>query len=48
VSADIYSEVHPLYHWEPRGLQPVKNLGLAEMYFLVGKKAQPHPGGPEN
>jgi class 3 adenylate cyclase len=38
VSADVYKEVEPDYFWEPRGPQPVKNLGLAEMYFLLSKK----------
>jgi class 3 adenylate cyclase len=40
VSADVYAEVRPFYLWEPRGPQPVKNLGSAEMYFLNGKKTQ--------
>jgi len=38
VSADVYQEVEPHYLWKARGPQPVKNLGLAEMYFLLGKK----------
>jgi class 3 adenylate cyclase len=38
VSADIYARVEPHYHWEQRGLHPVKRLGLAEMFFLLGKK----------
>jgi class 3 adenylate cyclase len=40
VSADIHNRVRPFYHWEPRGAQPVKNLGLAEMFFLVDKKSE--------
>lgn len=39
VSADVHSEVKPYYLWEARGPQPVKHLGTAEMYFLLGKKA---------
>jgi len=38
VSADVHQRVEPLYHWEPRGPQPVRKLGHAEMYFLLGKK----------
>jgi class 3 adenylate cyclase len=38
VSADIYRQVEPYYRWEIRGLHPVKRLGLAEMFFLLGKK----------
>jgi class 3 adenylate cyclase len=38
VSADVYAEMKPYYDWEPRGPQPVKNLGLAEMYFLNGRR----------
>jgi len=38
VSADVYAEMKPYYLWDPRGPQPVKNLGMAEMYFLNGKK----------
>jgi len=40
VSADVYAEVRPYYLWEERGPQPVKHLGTAEMFFLLGKKAQ--------
>jgi class 3 adenylate cyclase len=39
VSADVHAEVEPYYLWEARGPQPVKNLGRAEMFFLLGKKA---------
>ena len=38
VSADVHAEMKPHYDWEPRGPQPVKNLGMAEMFFLNGKK----------
>ncbi len=38
VSADVHARVEPYYLWEERGSQPVKNLGTAEMFFLVGKK----------
>jgi len=38
VSADVYAEVKPYYVWQARGPQPVKHLGTAEMYFLLGKK----------
>lgn len=38
VSADVHAEVERYYFWEPRGPQPVKNLGTAEMFFLLGKK----------
>jgi class 3 adenylate cyclase len=38
VSAEIQARVAPFYHWEARGLQPVKRLGTAEMFFLLGKK----------
>ena len=40
VSADIHARAEPYYHWEARGHQPVKRLGMAEMYFLLGKKAE--------
>jgi class 3 adenylate cyclase len=39
VSTDVHAEVANDYEWEARGPQPVKNLGLAEMYFLLGKKS---------
>lgn len=38
VSADVHQEVGRYYRWLSRGPQPVKNLGMAEMYFLLGKK----------
>ncbi len=38
VSADVHSRVEPYYLWEVRGPQPVKNLGTAEMFFLLAKK----------
>lgn len=39
VSADVHAEMRRYYDWEPRGPRPVKNLGMAEMFFLLGKKA---------
>ncbi len=38
VSTEVHRRVEPHYRWEARGPQPVKNLGQAEMYFLLGKK----------
>jgi class 3 adenylate cyclase len=38
VSADVHSRVEPYYLWEARGYHPVKRLGMAEMFFLLGKK----------
>ena len=38
VSADVHSRVKPHYLWEARGPQPVKHLGAAEMFFLLGEK----------
>jgi class 3 adenylate cyclase len=38
VSKEIYRRVEADYLWESRGQQPVKNLGMAEMFFLLGKK----------
>jgi len=43
VSADVHREVERFYLWEKRGPQPVKNLGMAEMYFLVGRRSLPPP-----
>ena len=40
VSAEIFRQMEPFYHWQPRGLQPVKRLGDAEMFFLLGKKGR--------
>jgi len=40
VSAEVHSRVEPDYVWEARGPQPVKHLGTAEMYFLMGKKGE--------
>jgi hypothetical protein len=34
----VHQRVAPHYRWEPRGPQPIKNLGKAEMFFLLGKK----------
>lgn len=38
VSTDVHARVGSHYHWEARGHQPVKRLGTAEMFFLLGKK----------
>jgi class 3 adenylate cyclase len=38
VSAVVHDRVEPSYVWEARGAQPIKRLGLAEMFFLLGKK----------
>ena len=38
VSAEVHQRVEPFYLWEARGPQPIKNLGMAEMFFLLGKK----------
>jgi class 3 adenylate cyclase len=38
VSSEIHRRVEPRYLWEARGPQPIKNLGTAEMFFLLGKK----------
>jgi class 3 adenylate cyclase len=40
VSAELQSRVAPYYRWQPRGLQPVKRLGDAEMFFLLGKNEE--------
>jgi class 3 adenylate cyclase len=37
VSAAFHQRAPQDYLWEPRGPQPVKGLGTAEMYFLLGK-----------
>jgi class 3 adenylate cyclase len=37
VSAAFHQRAPKDYLWEPRGPQPVKGLGTAEMYFLLGK-----------
>jgi class 3 adenylate cyclase len=37
-SSEVHRRVEPNYLWQPRGPQPVKKLGTAEMYFLLGKK----------
>jgi class 3 adenylate cyclase len=39
VSAEVHARVEPYYRWEARGPQPVKHLGTAEMFFLLGKNA---------
>ncbi|MBS0660852.1 MAG: adenylate/guanylate cyclase domain-containing protein [Verrucomicrobia bacterium] len=38
VSADLHARVRERYRWQPRGHQPVKRLGTAEMFFLLGRK----------
>jgi class 3 adenylate cyclase len=38
VSAELYSRAEPWYDFQARGLQPVKRLGEAEMFFLLGRK----------
>ena len=35
VSSEVHRRVEANYLWEPRGPQPVKKLGTAEMYFLL-------------
>jgi len=40
VSAEVQARVQPHYLWEARGAQPVKRLGQAEMYFLLGKRPE--------
>jgi class 3 adenylate cyclase len=37
VSAELQARAKPYYKWHPRGFQPVKRLGDAEMFFLLGK-----------
>jgi len=37
VSSDLQTRAGQNYLWEPRGPQPVKRLGTAEMFFLTGK-----------
>ena len=36
VSATFHARAPKTYRWEARGPQPVKGLGMAEMYFLIG------------
>ncbi len=38
VSAELHARAQPWYDFQPRGLQPVKRLGDAEMFFLLGRK----------
>jgi class 3 adenylate cyclase len=38
VSAAVHARVGPLFQWKARGLQPVKKMDLAEMYFLIDRK----------
>jgi class 3 adenylate cyclase len=37
VSAELQERAAPWYHWQPRGLLPVKRLGDVEMFFLLGR-----------
>lgn len=37
VSVDVHARVQDRYRWQPRGHQPVKRLGTAEMFFLLGR-----------
>jgi adenylate cyclase/guanylate cyclase len=37
VSSEIHRRAEPLYRWEARGPQPVKGLGTADMFYLLGK-----------
>jgi class 3 adenylate cyclase len=37
VSAAVHARAPGHYRWEARGHQPVKGLGTAEMFFLLGK-----------
>lgn len=39
VSAEVHKRVGPSYLWEARGAQPIKLLGTAEMFFLLGRKS---------
>jgi class 3 adenylate cyclase len=43
VFASVYGGLGRHDLWEARGPQPVKNLGRAEMYFLLGKKTRREP-----
>jgi len=36
VSAPFHDRAPKTYQWEARGPQPVKGLGTAEMFFLLG------------
>jgi len=38
VSSAFYARASKTYRWEARGSQPVKGLGAAEMFFLLGKE----------
>jgi class 3 adenylate cyclase len=39
VSAELHERAKDWYDFQPRGLQPVKRLGEAEMFFLLGRKS---------
>ena len=53
VSAELYARAKSWYHWQSRGFQPIKRLGEAEMFFLLGRKdeyespTREKPGGPD-
>jgi class 3 adenylate cyclase len=38
VSTAFHQRAPKHYRWEARGAQPVKGLGAAEMYFLLGRE----------
>ena len=40
VSAAFHARVPKGYRWEVRGAQPVKGMGAAEMYFLLGRDGE--------
>lgn len=37
-STDLHARARDRYVWQARGEQPVKRLGKAEMFFLLGKR----------
>jgi len=43
VSAELHARAEAWYDFQPRGLQPVKRLGEAEMFFLLGRKNGAEP-----
>jgi len=45
VSAELHARAEPWYDFQPRGLQPVKRLGEAEMFFLLGRKTSSERAG---
>ena len=40
VSREVYARMKSHFRFEPRGFLPVKGLGEAEMFFLLGRKEQ--------